>query len=67
MILEKTVIMGDLVNILVIIHHPPTISSSIKEYTILALAGSLFDVGVGDGNSGVGPRTTHLTYRKVDF
>ena len=31
-----------------------------------ALCGSSFDVSVGDGKGGVGPRTNHLTSQKVD-
>ena len=41
-------------------------SSSSKEYSVGALGGSSFYVGVGGGKGGVVPRTTHLASHKVD-
>ena len=37
-----------------------------KEFSVRALGGSSFNVGVGDGKGGVGPSTTHLIYQKAD-
>ena len=45
---------------------PLMVSSYSEEYSVGALDVSSFDVGVGDGKGGMGPRTTQITSHKVD-